>query len=310
MTNSSLKIQVLNSKISWADWDWTPIRDAIQARRTFVADEGDEESAKRLWVLEAAGYSASRLIDSFKLMKSDRYYEAWCLLEHAEKRSALARRHCADSEIESFLRLVQERVFWMQKLFPYRHFASPGYTVGKRECGICGERITPRKRCEHRHGEIYHGEICVHVLSEIEVQEVSIVSNPAQKYSVLFLDGKDYDYSVCKFAIARLDSPFNGFTVEQSVRLHPHEHFESVLVDRPCPCGRKEQSYKECCLLKDGVEMPHVLIVFDVPPRRGMSSFEYSESVSGRHLSTSKGIANDRNLGQTCQGGLISTTII
>lgn len=120
-----------------------------------------------------------------------------------------------------------------------------------------------------------------------EMLEVSLVTNPAQKYSVGFLHNgtggqiDQYDYTVIRFVAERLQSPFHRWYGQWTTAFHPHSDFESVGRNLPCPCGRTDASYTDCCAEKPGVEMPHFQVQFEYAPLKGVSMFEYSDSVKG-----------------------------
>ena len=63
-------------------------------------------------------------------------------------------------------------------LFPSMPFASRGCIVKKSECSICNDFSGD---CLHIIGHAYMGEICYNILHELDLEEISIVDNPADK---------------------------------------------------------------------------------------------------------------------------------
>lgn len=63
-------------------------------------------------------------------------------------------------------------------LFPKMLFASTGGIIKKTRCTLCG---LDYEDCEHIKGKMYKGELCVREIHEIELEEVSLVKNPANK---------------------------------------------------------------------------------------------------------------------------------
>ncbi|MGH9392681.1 MAG: hypothetical protein ACRD1E_00800, partial [Terriglobales bacterium] len=151
--------------------------------------------------------------------------------------------------IESRAELVD---LW-QSLFPYRFFASPGMRYKKWACSICGKQSTPIEPCGHLPNKVYAGELCYRTILEAEPLEISIVTDPVQKYSVLQLD---YDYSVVRYVLDHLDGPFHEWSGAWSFKRHDHSHFADHPSDGPCPC-KSDLRYEECCLLTEGVRLPH-----------------------------------------------------
>jgi hypothetical protein len=63
-------------------------------------------------------------------------------------------------------------------LFPPMMFCSTGSVVRKSLCSICNEDYGD---CDHEKGQVYMGEICARHIHEAELEEVSMVKNPASK---------------------------------------------------------------------------------------------------------------------------------
>jgi len=174
---------------------------------------------------------------------------------------------------------------------------SPGIIYKKKSCSTCGRLISIRNTCDHKIGEIYDGEMCCHIIEEIDITEVSHVPNPVQKYSVLWLwkDGKAidyYDYSNVAYVAAGLRRPFDGWNLQYTQIRENHSQYKHVSRNDKCPCGSNIK-YKNCCLKKDGVLKPHARILFEVPPPSNVPSFKSSKErfptvVKNSFLSTAK----------------------
>jgi len=69
---------------------------------------------------------------------------------------------------------------------------SAGSTTDRHVCSICDSDWAEGDVCEHRHGKIYDGDICVFVTGQFEVLEGSVVNMPADDLSqVLSMELKD-----------------------------------------------------------------------------------------------------------------------
>lgn len=68
-------------------------------------------------------------------------------------------------------------------MFPNHGFCSIGAIVRKSECSICGQEYG---ECNHLKGKPYMGKICNERVTECELEEVSIVTNPGLKYCRIF----------------------------------------------------------------------------------------------------------------------------
>jgi hypothetical protein len=204
--------RLLAEALNWKTWEWETLQNEIHEEIKQAIAVGDESSAKSLRALKIAGTSLSQYIKSFCLMKDGvYYYDAWCLLKKSEINTNHARQHCTDPQVLNLLSVVESLVVEFQKLFPYRLFGSPAYIIKQTQCSICGETQGPRSRCGHKPGEIYSGELCYQIITDAEPTEFSFVEKPAQKYSVPgCVPGKTdhYDYSVLRFVIKNIQSPF------------------------------------------------------------------------------------------------------
>jgi len=69
---------------------------------------------------------------------------------------------------------------------------SAGSTTDRHTCSICMEDWAKGDFCEHRHGKIYDGEVCVFITGNFDVLEGSVVNSPADDLSqVLSMEVSD-----------------------------------------------------------------------------------------------------------------------
>ncbi|WP_157492528.1 hypothetical protein [Flavobacterium sp. TAB 87] len=64
-------------------------------------------------------------------------------------------------------------------LFPNFHFQSVGGLIKKSHCSICNLKSGD---CDHIKGKLYFGELCTRIITEMELEEYSLVENPANKH--------------------------------------------------------------------------------------------------------------------------------
>jgi len=237
-----------------------------------AVSHGQEDEAKHLWCLEKVLGVQDLYVASFRQMQKGTFYEAWCSLDRADILLHHLLRHLDVPESLYRLDFIYQQTRRFQALYPFRWFASPEYLKKEVECSICGSKVLPRKSCGHEKGEIYAGEMCAHVVTKADFIGMSMVTQPSQKYSVLFLQSESgkrrdqYDYSVIEYLVEGLESPFDGWSYELVTRLAPHSDFSMVGRNQRCPCGSGKK-YKHCCLQKPGVAMPHIQIEYEVSPR-------------------------------------------
>lgn len=220
----------------------------------------DLEAANEVWRIKTALEVKRGYIEAFTLLKAGKHYDAWCCLERCEITLSLIVEN-SNSEFRKKARthFYDRYVNNWQSLFPYKIFFSPGFIVGYYTCSICNTKIRPRNSCEHKKKKLYGGEICFHVGHELEFLEISIVSNPVQKYSLPLID---YDYTVINYVIDRLANPFEAWQPIVTTKTYPRNMFNSVLEEKNCPCKKSDKTFGECCSEKKQIEIPHIEIVF------------------------------------------------
>lgn len=109
-------------------------------------------------------------------LKNDLPESAWNHLVDAQKHAAAAM--CAHP-IASHLNNHIAKLHAVEKLlFPPQSFLSIGSIVGFTECSICGESYD---ECSHITGRPYMGGLCGVICKHVQIQEVSFVTEPADK---------------------------------------------------------------------------------------------------------------------------------
>lgn len=228
----------------------------LSKEKVIALKRNDETRAKEIWCLENILDAQDHFLNSYLLCKKGEFYKGWCELEQSEISIASVRKHVNFSNNNYHLEMIDYHIPKFQALFPYKVFFSPEF-VGRTRCSICKEIIGPRKKCIHKRGEIYRGEICTGQLEQLEFLGLAMVENPVQKYSVAFIDGKDdFNYSLVQYYIECTESPFDAWGFTKTTKFFPHSHFTMISPEQKCPCDSKN-TYQECCLQKDGVTMPH-----------------------------------------------------
>ena len=244
----------------------------LAEQKNSMVYRNDEDGAKLVWRLQQALRAQDLYLRAFVAMKEGRFYDAWRDLEQGELALYFLEPHEAEFWFDFRLDFIRDYIEKWQGLFPYKIFVSPEILELKKICSICRTKVSLRNPCVHRVGEIYRGEICCRIVTEAELLGVSIVTNPVQKYSVVFLSDPEtgeqrdqYNYALVEYAIAAVRQPFHTWSTTSSQRLQPHERFRHVGRNDHCPCDSNFK-YKECCLQRTGVLRPHVQFSFKVAP--------------------------------------------
>jgi hypothetical protein len=230
---------------------------ALADAKKIAAEKGDESQANQLWRDIQALKVVSAYVTAINNIKQQKYRNAWCELEQCEITCKFLRENSNEEFYKnSGADFVERYVRKWQSLYPYCMFISPGMVVGYYTCSICNHKIRPRSRCQHIKGHIYNGELCTHQANDLEFQEVSIVTKPVQKFSVLH-DDETLDFSVLEYLCSHINSPFDEWEAHWSTKKFPRDRFHSVSEDHKCPC-QGENSFGQCCSDKVEIEIPHV----------------------------------------------------
>lgn len=246
--------------------DNDPVKIFMTANKLNCAESDNETGAKRWALLEMIYTAQNNYLRVFKLLADKDYYVAWCVLERIEIAIKTILRHYTFIDDEYKILFIQEYVTKLQRLFPYKLFASSEFVKKEVRCSICNNIISLRNRCGHRKGEFYKGEHCSHLITNAEILAIAIVEKPFNKYSVANVTGKDNDpycYPLIDYLLSIIDHPFNEWDTRESKILENHALYTAGRNDK-CPCGSKLK-YKKCCLKKAGVELPHTDFILRQP---------------------------------------------
>jgi hypothetical protein len=202
--------------------------------------------AKAAWCLEQVAHAQDQFLRGFAAARDRRFHPFWLALERVETTLSFLEPHF-DFEPDQFhLRHMQVHVPRFQSIFPYKLFISPGMIVRRRTCSICGQPFLLRGGCEHVVGEVYLGEMCCRRIEDIQPLEVSLVTNPVQKYSVALLPDNEYDFGPVDWVASTLGSAWDGWEVVSEEAVVRSERFPGASPRGRCPCGSKKR-YAACC---------------------------------------------------------------
>ena len=170
-------------------------------------------------------------------------------------------RHFTENHGEFGIQHIRAHTTQLQELFNLKWGFSPGILFEEVHCSVCGEMRRLREDCGHINGEIYNGEICHDIVKKARLLHISLVDNPAQKYSVIWPDDVT-QFMVLKLLAGELLSPWDAWTFKKEIRRRHHPVFRNAKRDAPCPC-RSNLNYRSCCMKKDTVpQFPHYQFLF------------------------------------------------
>jgi hypothetical protein len=249
---------------------------ALKTDKEKAVQVGNEKKANDCW-LELEILKLNILfIQAFHNIKSQNYREAWEELEKCEIKYGFISNNATEDLLNSSkLEFIKDKVPKLQSLYPYCMFISPGFKVGYYTCSICDHKVRPRSRCEHKKGKVYNGEVCLHVVHDIEMLEISIVTKPVQKYSVMH-DDSTLDFTLLNSLFKYLNNAFEYWDLDRTTRKFPIDRFGSVAESENCPC-QSEKTFQDCCIEKEEIEIPHIDFMFSksLPKESKIITFPY-----------------------------------
>ena len=241
----------------------TELHQDLQKEKDEFVKENNQEKAKELWISQTIIEVHKLYHKAFQLLKDKSYYKGWCQLERIEITISGLKRHFKYNKTEFLLWHIEKSVTNLQVIFPYRLFASMETLKKKKECSVCSQEILIRNPCGHIIGEIYNGEMCHRIVTEAEVLGISLVENPGNKYSVMFLkdDKTDeqvdhYNYQTIDYLFAHINSPVEIWDLEVSEREIKKSDYGNIGRNDKCSCNSGKK-FKKCCGLKIGGKYPH-----------------------------------------------------
>jgi len=249
--------------VAFQSYHDSEIKTQLTRLKSDFVKQGLEDKANEIWCIESILNIQTTYLKAFTQLKNQKYYEAWCSFEQVELALNFLAPHFDINSDEYKLSFIEKHTKKYQSLYPYKIFMSPEILEKEKKCNICNRVVSIRRPCGHEVGNLYNGQMCCRIVTDMELLGIAMVETPLQKYSVPFLSdektGKSidhYDYSLLKYLIKRITGPFEDWDYELTSKVYSHNHFSNVGRNEKCPCG-SGRKYKKCCLNKEGVEMPH-----------------------------------------------------
>lgn len=245
----------------------------IEVKKEYV-EAGNQEQAKQFWIYQTIVEIHQQYANAFSLLKDKSYYQGWCQLERVEIAIHGLKRHFTFDKTIYFLWTIEKAVRNLQIIFPYRMFGSMEIVKKKVTCTVCDQQISLRNPCGHIVGEIYNGEMCGRNVVEADILAISLVEDPGNKYSVMFLKDEKtneqvdhYNYDIVDYLFECITSPYELWDLEISQREIKAEDYGKIGRNEPCPC-HSTKKFKNCCLRKVGTKYAHYEFLLTNPSNK------------------------------------------
>jgi hypothetical protein len=167
-------------------------RNELSNLKTQFVERKLENEANLVYCIDKSLLAVQYELQMLVNIKEDRMSEAWGNLVNAQVTyGAVVRNY--PFEFETTNCYVERLEAYEKLLFPKMFFASVGGVIKKSNCSICKE---PYSKCQHIKWRLYNGELCVREITEMELEEGSLVEVPANKHCRILTtsyDGKTVD---------------------------------------------------------------------------------------------------------------------
>jgi len=151
--------------------------DLKNLQRDFVGRHLENES-NLLYCIDSSLHAIQLELQMLINIKEDKMAEAWTNLVDAQViYGTVIRNYPFEFETENIY--LEKLANYEKLLFPTFYFHSVGGIIKKSHCSICKQNFS---KCKHMRGKLYMGQLCCRVVSEIELEEISLVENPANKH--------------------------------------------------------------------------------------------------------------------------------
>ncbi|MCQ2446740.1 MAG: SEC-C domain-containing protein, partial [Clostridia bacterium] len=209
---------------------------------------------------------------AFTLIKSKKYEDAWCLLDHTDIEMSYleANFDIAQNDDKYHMIFIRKMIKEYQKLFPYCFFFSRESIIKAEQCSICGKPISLRNPCGHKTGRLYMGGLCLRKVIDMEFKALSIVTDPFDKYTYVQIPNQEYEYGMLEALMTEIDDPYDEFYIETVKVLKPE--YKNIGRNTLCPCGSGKK-YKRCHLGTTAELMDHHKVHISKPNLRSKNRF-------------------------------------
>ncbi|MEO2206702.1 SEC-C metal-binding domain-containing protein [Paenibacillus pabuli] len=216
----------------------------LKSLKAIEVSHNNQFVAKEIWCIEQVYKVIQGYLTAFRNLQEKKHFDAWLAFDRADIEFSFLRKHLDFQDNKFNLQFYDKMIFQYQKLFPYQYFMSREMVVKRASCSICGETVSIRRPCGHRIGEIYNGNHCGRIIEDAEFLAIAIVTNPFDKYTVLFLEGMEYNYAMLDNLLGQISGPHDDWDLD--VLKEKREEYIKIGRNQPCPCNSGEK-YKHCC---------------------------------------------------------------
>lgn len=158
----------------------TKYRNELKELKKQFVERNLENEANLVYCIENSLLAGQYELQMLVNIKEDKMREAWGNLVNAQVIYGTVVRNYP-FELDTTNGYVKRLEAYEKLLFPKMFFSSVGGIIKKSNCSICKESYG---KCNHIKGRLYNGELCVREITEMELEEVSLVDVPSNKHCI------------------------------------------------------------------------------------------------------------------------------
>jgi hypothetical protein len=234
----------------------------IQAERELAESLLDEHKLNQLYVVnEFLG-----VLQKFSLFWNEVYIRdfiaSWNTIQDTQDKLRNVKKF--NNSGVPFLKFIEQQITGIEKLYPYKIFASIEAIMSDVKCSICNKSIESPD-CPHIGGELYGGKMAYGNVGKIEsISAIAIVNHPADKRAVIKLENTDQDFSAIDYLsnllFVQKITPWQVRGVQETIRKAEFSEFKDLQPEDKCPC-ESGKTFRDCCFKNGYVKMPHMKIL-------------------------------------------------
>ncbi len=214
------------------------LNEILKLKEQAVRDK-DEETANYLWCLQQVFKIQNTYLVAFERMKAGKFEDAWNDLDRTDIEISFLEPHYekyfgCPVGIKFYVGHILNAVKQFQKLFPYMYFFSHEIIIKEEKCSICGNKVRLRHGCNHKTGHLYMGEMCSREVTDYVFLGEAIVTDPFDKYTIIHIEGQEYNYSMLEQLMNVIKDPFTLWNVDELQVIKPE--YKNIERNDLCPC--------------------------------------------------------------------------
>jgi hypothetical protein len=151
-------------------------KDLSDLKKDFVKRKLENE-ANLIYCIDNSLLAIQYELQMLVNIKEDKMNEAWGNLVNAQVVYETVLSNYP-FKLENETGYIERLASYEKLLFPRFLFVSTSGIIKNSHCSICNSEYG---KCGHMIGKIYNGELCCRIITEMELEEVSLVENPANK---------------------------------------------------------------------------------------------------------------------------------